>query len=137
MAHICFRCKTRIQAVAGLPPQCPVCGGTKFAFESDKKRENKKDNENTIQVTGPEIPLSVLSEIPDSIPDTADISDNSQKEIKSDAAESIESINIIEPGRYNLNLLRLAESDDRVIQMGADGKYRLDLYSMMRHKKKR
>ena len=66
-----------------------------------------------------------------------DISDNSKGEITRDAAESIESINIIEPGRYNLNLLRLAESDDRVIQMGADGKYRLDLYSMMRHKKKR
>ncbi|MDD1730193.1 MAG: Zn-ribbon domain-containing protein, partial [Methanospirillum sp.] len=50
--------------------------------------------------------------------------------------ESVESIRIIEPGKYDLNLLRLVESDDRVIQVGKDGNYRLDLHSMIRSQKK-
>ena len=53
------------------------------------------------------------------------------------SAESIESIRIREPGKYDLNLLKLAESDERVILVGKDGNYRLDLSSMMRSKKKR
>ena len=50
--------------------------------------------------------------------------------------DSVESIRILEPGRYDLNLLKLAESDDRVIRVGKDAHYRLDLHSMMRTKKK-
>ena len=50
--------------------------------------------------------------------------------------DSIESIRILEPGRYDLNLSRLAESDDRVVRVGTEDTYRLDLHSMIRKKKK-
>ncbi len=131
MPHVCIRCKVRLTAAPGLAPRCPECGGTKFSFESDK-RERTESNVQTPSET-------VTFETPDVIREIEPVTP--QKEdpdpLKPDATESIESIRILEPGKYDLNLLRLAESDDRVIRIGKDGNYRLDLHSMVRSKKKR
>lgn len=93
----------------------------------EKKEHEEKDQE---QVS------PVISEISVDDPAHLHAHDSKTDELNPDINDSIESIRILEPGRYNLNLVRLAESDDRVIKVGADGKYRLDLNSMMRRKKK-
>lgn len=131
MPHVCIRCKTRLTAAAGLAPRCPECGGTKFSFESDRRGRTNGDMQ-IPSVTGTrEAP--VIQEI-----DQVTASNDEHAEpSKPDTIESIESIRILEPGKYDLNLLRLAESDDRVISVGKDGNYRLDLHSMVRSKKKR
>lgn len=131
MPHICLRCKTRLEAAPGLAPRCPTCGGTRFAFESPRKAEAEKTTQ----------PEQVSQEKPENAIVTDCPSDEcgplSEKPTEPLSPESVESIRIVEPGKYDLNLLKLAESDDRVIQVGKNGNFRLDLHSMIREKKKR
>jgi hypothetical protein len=135
MPHICLRCKAKLEAATGLAPCCPACGGTKFSFVSAKK---KIDTSNTLQEPVPQIISDISVDVRDEEEKNPGCNDcnESNKVADTDIVDSIESIRIIEPGRYNLNLLKLVESDDRVIQVGADGKYRLDLFSMVRKNKK-
>ena len=51
-----------------------------------------------------------------------------------DILERVESVRIVSKGTYELNLERLAESQDIIIGMGDDGKYMLDLPSMSKRK---
>ena len=44
--------------------------------------------------------------------------------------DRIESITVINPGSYELNLEKLAESDELVVKMGDDDKYMVDIHSM-------
>jgi len=132
MPHVCIRCKTRLTAASGLAPRCPECGGTKFSFESDRRQRKENDSqipEETVQAVEP----GIVHEIEQVI----QAKEENTPQSEPDNAESIESIRILEPGKYDLNLLRLAETDDRVIKVGKDGNYRLDLHSMVRSKKKR
>lgn len=131
MPHICLRCKTRLEAAPGLAPRCPTCGGTRFAFESPRKAETAKAPESE-----PPIPQEPVQPVTD-ISITVKTRQPEEKPVEPLTPGSVESIRIIEPGKYDLNLLRLAESDDRVIQVGKDGNFRLDLHSMIRPKKKR
>ena len=117
MPHICLRCKKRIEAEEGKAPRCPECGGTRFAFISARRLEMEA------QEPVPEQPSPPPPQEPDKEPDPVD-------------PDQLESIRILEPGRYDLNLIKLAESDDRIIRIGKDAHYRLDLNSMVRSKKK-
>jgi len=130
MPHICLRCKTRLEAAPGLAPRCPACGGTRFAFESPRKTETAK----ALQPE-PAVPQEPEKTEADSNP--VDTKPLPEEIIEPLAPDSVESIRIVEPGKYDLNLLRLAESDDRVINLGKDGNFRLDLHSMVRQQKKR
>ncbi|HJK53634.1 MAG TPA: Zn-ribbon containing protein, partial [Methanocorpusculum sp.] len=53
-----------------------------------------------------------------------------------DLLERVESVRILSPGKYELNLERLAESQDIIIGVD-DGKYMLDLPSMSKKKQKK
>jgi len=130
MPHICLRCKTRLEAAPGLAPRCPECGGTRFAFESPRKAEAAK---------APQPELDIPQEPENADTDSIPVENKPLPEENTEplTPESVESIRIVEPGKYDLNLLRLAESDDRVINLGKDGNFRLDLHSMMRQQKKR
>lgn len=44
--------------------------------------------------------------------------------------DRIESITVIKPGSYELNLEKLAESDELVVRMGSDDQYMVDIHSM-------
>lgn len=44
--------------------------------------------------------------------------------------DRIESITVIKPGSYELNLEKLAESDELVVKMGSDDQYMVDIHSM-------
>jgi predicted nucleic acid-binding Zn-ribbon protein len=52
-----------------------------------------------------------------------------------DILERVESVRIVSPGKYELNLERLAESQDMIIGVD-DGKYMLDLPSMSKRRQK-
>ena len=131
MPHICLRCKTRLDAVEGLAPRCPACGGTKFSFVS-ARRNDERENKNTPTDTRPSLTPDLNQ---DKLP-VPSSQESREESSEPDTMDSIESIRILEPGRYDLNLLKLVESDDRVIKVGKDAHYRLDLSSMVRSKKK-
>lgn len=140
MPHICLRCQNRLEAAPGLAPRCPICGGTRFAYESPRKvKTGEQITEQEIsdpesgdinaeeRIVEPKAPEPKNPSSPTGNPD---------KDSSPLSPESVESIRILEPGKYHLNLHKLAESDDRVVQIGKDGNYRLDLNSMNRPRKK-
>lgn len=123
MPHICTRCHNTYQSAKEFEHGCPHCGCMKFLFKRDP--------------------------LPSSIPEPVDHSESEQKpgpvpdqrteKNRKDGIDpaSPETIRIIEPGMYDLNLLKLAESDDRVIRTTEDESFRLDLLSMGMKKKKK
>lgn len=131
MPHICRRCKTRVDAAEGQAPRCPACGGTTFSFVSARRMAEREVQTPDGGKSAPQEPA-----IDEELKSKPVIQDGNGEKTEQDALESIESIRIIEPGKYDLNLLKLAESNDRVIKVGKDANYRLDLHSMIRHKKK-
>lgn len=129
MPHRCAGCNTLFPDARYLKDGCPVCGSGKFIFEKGRTRKETKNQETeTETVISPPVPENPNN--PKVKPDT-----HSHKEDQD--PDSIESIRILEPGRYDLNLTRLIESDDRVVKVGSDDNYCLDLHSMVRPKKKK
>ena len=126
MPHRCAGCNTLFPDARFLKDGCPVCGSGKFIFEKGRQRKETRPQE----AENPE--MAQIS------PDTNDQwSSPKLTQTEEPVTESIESIRILEPGRYDLNLSRLMESDDRVIRVGSEDNYRLDLHSMVREKRKK
>ena len=126
MPHRCAGCNTLFPDARFLKDGCPVCGSGKFIFEKGRQRKETRPQE----TENPE--MAQIS------PDTNDQGSSPKlTQTEEPVTESIESIRILEPGRYDLNLSRLMESDDRVIRVGSEDNYRLDLHSMVREKRKK
>ena len=124
MPHKCTQCGREFKdGSTEILKGCPSCGGKKFLFvrESDRHRDvlEEKSIENLAEETKEEI-LEVEAE------------PNRHVEMR----ERIESIRIINPGSYELNIEKLAKSDEVVVKMGKDEKYVVDIISMMKSKKK-
>jgi len=125
MPHRCAGCKTLFPDARHLRDGCPVCGSGKFVYENGRRS------------TPAETPPKPTSKTPEPEIEGKKVQTDCEKETQNQDFDSIESIRILEPGRYDLNLSRLAESDDRVVRMGTEDSYRLDLHSMIRRKKKK
>lgn len=124
MPHKCTQCGREFKdGSTEILKGCPSCGGKKFLFvrESDRHRDvlEEKSIENLAEETKEEI-LEVEAE------------PNRHVEMR----ERIESIRVINPGSYELNIEKLAKSDEVVVKMGKDEKYVVDIISMMKSKKK-
>ena len=44
--------------------------------------------------------------------------------------DRVETIRIVAPGSYELNLEKMAQSDERIVSVGKEGSYIIDLMSM-------
>ncbi|NLV27470.1 MAG: hypothetical protein GXY48_09945 [Methanomicrobiales archaeon] len=127
MPHRCAGCNTLFPDARYLKDGCPVCGSGKFIYEKGTDRKETRSQK------VPEKPLITAEKQKEK-----EIPDGQQESVhKEGDPDSIESIHILEPGRYDLNLSRLIESDDLVVKMGQDDNYRLDLHSMIRQKRKK
>lgn len=128
MPHRCTGCNTLFPDARYLKDGCPVCGCGKFIYEKGKGRKETRTEPDSKPLE-PETPRKISD----------DKNTDVKKEISKDTQESdsLESIRILEPGRYDLNLSRLIESDDRVVRLGSEDSYRLDLHSMIRQKRKK
>lgn len=124
MPHQCAGCGKEFSDARIFKEGCPECGGRKFIFLVSKIEKIKKgsDYEGNSRVN----PKKGLQS------NSNERQDNTKEK---PSYEPIESINILEPGRYDLNLTKLAASDDLVVRLGDGDTYRLDLHSMVRKKK--
>jgi predicted nucleic acid-binding Zn-ribbon protein len=116
---------------------CETCGGRKFLYVGDQSthkrargewpslpsdRRNEKDREPRKEE------ITIME------PGSAKKSREGSRKIDPDR---VESITIVAPGEYELNITKLAGSDDRVVGMEETGSYHLDLLSMIKGKKKK
>jgi hypothetical protein len=112
MVHICAGCgKVYPDSSEEILKGCS-CGGKKFIFERPDARKKR-----------PPVPTPEPKPEPCTTPDAV-------KADESDRFDRVESIRIIAPGTYELNIEKMAKTDERVVGLGGEGSYALDLLSM-------
>jgi len=125
MAHKCVKCGREFKdGSTGILKGCPNCGGKKFLYirDSDLNKDvlEEKTIEEIAKETGEE-PLKVIDET----------------DMPIELYDRVESIRVLSPGSYELNIEKLAESDERVVSLGNEEKYLVDIVSMSKVKKKK
>jgi predicted nucleic acid-binding Zn-ribbon protein len=112
---------------------CEQCGGKKFLYtrvHPDKdpvKKEARSAKAGTPEPSVPVPDTERKTAVPEKKVDPAPIPE----------ADRVESIRIVSPGTYELNITKMAESDERVVATGGDGSYMVDLISMMKPRRKK
>ncbi len=121
MVHTCAKCgKVYPDSSAEILIGCSQCGGKKFYFE--RPGAKKKKAIAAEQAPAPaERPAAPAREEP----------------VEEERGSRVESIRIVAPGTYELNIEKMARSDDRVVGLGQEGSYAVDLLSMSGAKKKK
>ena len=121
MVHTCAKCgKVYPDSSAEILIGCSQCGGKKFYFE--RPGAVKKKTSDTEHAPAPAAPPRAPA---------------GKEPEEEDRGSRVESIRIVAPGTYELNIEKMAQSDDRVVGLGREGSYAVDLLSMSGTKKKR
>lgn len=120
MPHKCVQCgRDYKDASPVILRGCESCGGRKFLYVGENDRNRDVLLEQSAEALAKEAPDQVLVV-------------NTEQDGKTESLDRIESIRIIAPGTYELNIEKLANSDERVVGIGTDGNYLLDLHSMIK-----
>ncbi len=130
MPHKCLKCgKEYDEKSPELFSGCRECGSRKFYFIGELSRTEKKVSD--------DIRRPVLKKRGNYEYDNRNPVNERAEIIKDRTHSPIESIRIIEPGSYELNIHKLVESDDRVVRLNDEGSYMLDLISMVHPKERK
>jgi len=120
MPHKCVQCgRDYKDASPVILRGCESCGGRKFLYVGENDRNKDIMREQSTEALAKEAPGQVLVV-------------NTEHGKKKEYHERVESIRIIAPGTYELNIEKLANSDERVVGIGTEGNYLLDLHSMIK-----
>lgn len=120
MPHKCVQCgRDYKDASPVILRGCESCGGRKFLYVGENDRNRDILLEQSAEALAKEAPDQVLVV-------------STEQDGKTESLDRIESIRIISPGTYELNIEKLANSDERVVGIGTDGNYLLDLHSMIK-----
>ncbi|MDK2974422.1 MAG: uncharacterized protein PWP08_793 [Methanofollis sp.] len=125
MPHKCTRCGREFEDGSNeILKGCPSCGGKKFLYIRESTRHEDVLEEKTIEKiaeeTGEE-ELEVREEAPRRV----------------ECYDRVESIRIVGPGSYELNIEKLAQSEEMVVGLGGEGKYMVDIISMNKKNRKK
>ena len=121
MPHKCTKCGREYKdGSTEILRGCASCGGKKFLYV--KEAEINKDvlEEKSIEEIADESKEEVLEVVEQ--PTTT------KKEVE--MYDRVETIRIVSPGSYELNLEKMAQSDERIVSVGTEGSYIIDLMSM-------
>ena len=142
MPHKCTRCEKIFEDGAEvILSGCPNCGWNKFLYVKDMEPEEEAE-EKDVKVQ-PEVVDSVKEDIPAEqfireIDDIIGIGHQEKETVEEEKEEErVESVRILGPGSYELNLNSLLERDEIVMAIKQDGTYAVDLSSAFRKKKKK
>jgi len=126
MPHKCTKCGREYKAGSTeILKGCASCGGKKFLYVKDTEINRDVLEEKSI------------SEIADeSREDILEIVEPKKKE-QVEMYDRVETIRIVSPGTYELNLEKMAQSDQRIVSVGKEGNYIIDLMSMAKDKPKK
>ncbi len=124
MPHKCTQCGREFEdGSTKILKGCPSCGGKKFLYIREAERHDDVLKEKTIE----EI-------VRDTGEDVLEVrADRRRAEIE--VFERIESIRILGPGSYELNIEKLARSDEVVVGLEKEGRYVVDILSMAKKRK--
>ena len=118
MPHKCTECGREFSdGSTEILKGCPSCGAKKFLYVREAHRHKDVLEEKTITEIARETSEEVLEVV-------------EAPGASADPRGRVESIRILAPGSYELNLKKLAETDDMVVGLGKDAKYMVDISSM-------
>lgn len=134
MPHRCVKCgKEYKDASFEVLKGCEQCGGKKFLYTRVQPAgEPARKPARSAKAGAPEPSVPVT--------DTGKKPVVPEKKVDSHPApegDRVESIRIVSPGTYELNISKMAESDERVVATGGDGSYMVDLISMMKPRRRK
>jgi len=133
MPHKCTKCGREYKdGSTEILRGCESCGGKKFLYIKEAEINRDVLEEKSIEEIAEESKEEVLEIVEQ--PTTR------KKEVE--MYDRVETIRIVSPGSYELNLEKMAQSDERIVSVGKEGSYIIDLMSMAKdepkkkHKKK-
>ncbi|UGV40998.1 Zn-ribbon domain-containing protein [Methanococcoides orientis] len=139
MPHKCTRCEKIFEDGAEvILSGCPNCGWNKFLYVKDMEPET--DIEDAVAEELPEKEETEVTDPADQfIKEIDDIIgiEHQEREVVEEEGERVESVRILGPGSYELNLNSLLERDEIVMAIKQDGTYAVDLSSAFRKKRKK
>ncbi|MBA7471683.1 hypothetical protein ES707_06992 [subsurface metagenome] len=122
--HKCTQCGREFEdGSTKILKGCPSCGGKKFLYIREAERHDDVLKEKTLDEIARDTGQDVL-----------EVQQDRRKE-EIEVFERIESIRILGPGSYELNIEKLARSDEVVVGLEKEGKYVVDILSMAKKKK--
>ena len=131
MPHKCTKCGREYKdGSTEILKGCASCGGKKFLYVKEGDIHDDVLEEKSISEIAEETKEEVL-----------EVVEPKKKEVE--MYDRVETIRIVSPGSYELNLEKMAKGDERIVSVGKEGSYIIDLMSMAkdepkgRHKKKR
>jgi len=126
MPHKCTKCGREYKdGSTEILKGCESCGGKKFLYVKDAEINKDVLEEKTIDEIAEESNEEVL-EI---------VEPKGKKQVE--MYDRVETIRIVAPGSYELNLEKMAKTDERVVSVGKEGSYIIDLMSMSKEDPKK
>ncbi len=124
MPHKCTQCGREFEdGSTKILKGCPSCGGKKFLYIREAERHDDVLKEKTIEEIARDTGEDVLEVRAD------------RRRAEIEVFERIESIRILGPGSYELNIEKLARSDEVVVGLEKEGRYVVDILSMAKKRK--
>jgi hypothetical protein len=125
MPHKCTKCGREYRdGSTEILKGCESCGGKKFLYVKDSDLQKDVFEEKSIEEIAQETKEQVL-----------EVKAHPKKEVE--MYDRVETIRIVGPGTYELNIEKMAKGDERIISVGKEGVYNIDLLSMAKGPKKR
>jgi predicted nucleic acid-binding Zn-ribbon protein len=120
MAHKCTKCGREFaDGSTEILRGCPSCAGKKFLYVRESECHTDVPEEKPIEELTPEKKQ-----------ETPGVQTGPQKDVQ--IYDRVESIRILGPGSYELNIEKLAKSDEVVVGLAKEGQYIVDIPSMAR-----
>jgi predicted nucleic acid-binding Zn-ribbon protein len=128
MPHKCTKCGREYNdGSTEILKGCASCGGKKFLYVKAEQLNEDVLEEKSIGEIAKESKEEILEVVGPKAKD--------KKEVE--MYDRVETIRIVSPGTYELNLEKMAESDERIVSVGKEGSYIIDLMSMTKDEPKK
>jgi len=123
MPHKCTQCGREYKdGSTEILKGCASCGNKKFLYVKESEIHDDVLEEKSID----EIALDTEQEILEVIEPPSKARSKAEVEMY----DRVETIRIVSPGSYELNLEKMAKDDERIVSVGKEGSYIIDLMSM-------
>jgi predicted nucleic acid-binding Zn-ribbon protein len=125
MPHKCTKCGREYpDGSTEILRGCASCGGKKFLYVKEEELHRDVLEEKSIDEIATETKEEVL-----------EVQSEPEKEVE--MYDRVETIKIVGPGSYELNIEKMAKGDERIISVGKEGVYNIDLLSFVKDDKKK
>jgi predicted nucleic acid-binding Zn-ribbon protein len=119
MPHKCTKCGREYKdGSTEILKGCASCGGKRFLYVKEDQLNKDVLEEKSIEEIAEESKEEVLEVVEPRVKKQVEMYDR------------VETIRIVAPGSYELNLEKMAQSDERIVSVGKEGSYIIDLMSM-------